>query len=59
MINHRVNAFMKNKRNEIKRVLQIAPLSIENQELIDLFFHDSIPTYSHIKIELSIIEPKI
>ena len=50
MINHRVNAFMKNKRNEIKRVLQIAPLSIENQELRDLFFHDSFHTYPHIKI---------
>lgn len=50
---------MKRQTNEIKRVLLIAPLSIENPERIYLFFHDSIHTYSHIKKELSIIKPKI
>ena len=50
---------MEKQRNEIKRVLQTAPLSIENPEWIDIFFHDILHTYSHIKKELMIIELKI
>jgi hypothetical protein len=57
IIRRKIN--MEKQRNKIKRVLRIAPLSIENPEWIYLFFNDSIHTYFHIKKELSIIKPKI